>query len=126
MSDELIISNTTELLRVQAQDVMCIKADGNYSSIVLNDGEECVVGFQLGQLEQLIDDQLDEKKNDFIRIGRGAIVNRRYLFRISLPKQLVALRSSLGHKVVLQASKDALRLLKQMLEESVKPKDSNG
>ena len=126
MSDELIISNTTELLRVQAQDVMCIKADGNYSSIVLNDGEECVVGFQLGQLEQLIDDQLDEKKNDFIRIGRGAIVNRRYLFRISLPKQLVALRSSLGHKVVLQASKDALRLLKQMLEESVKPNGSNG
>lgn len=126
MSAQLIISNTTELLRVQAQEVMCIQADGNYSTIVLNDGEECVVGFQLGQLEQLVDEQLGESVHEFVRIGRGAIINKRYLFRISLPKQAVALRSSLGHKVVLQASKDALRLLKLMLEQGVKPKGSNG
>lgn len=126
MSAQLIISNTTELLRVPAQDVMCIKADGNYSTIVLNDGEECVVGFQLGQLEQLVDEQLGESAGEFVRIGRGAIINKRYLFRISLPKQAVALRSSLGHKVVMQASKDALRLLKQLLEEGVKPNGSNG
>lgn len=126
MPNELIISNTTELLRVQAQEVMCIQADGNYSTIVLNDGEECVVGFQLGQLELLVDEQLGESAGEFVRIGRGAIINKRYLFRISLPKQAVALRSSLGHKVVLQASKDALRLLKQLLEEGVKLKDSNG
>lgn len=126
MSAQLIISNTTELLRVQAQEVMCIQADGNYSTIVLNDGEECVVGFQLGQLEQLVDEQLGESVHEFVRIGRGAIINKRYLFRISLPKQAVALRSSLGHKVVMQASKDALRQLKLLLEQGVKPNGSNG
>lgn len=119
MSSELIISNTTELLRVQAQEVMCIKAEGNYSQIVLNDGEECLVGFQLGQLEQLIDEQLGSLADDFVRMGRGAIINKHYIYRISLPKQLLALRSSMGHKLVLQASKDSLRLLKQILDESV-------
>lgn len=115
-TNELIISNTTDLLRVEAQEIMCIKADGNYSQIILNDGEECLVGFQLGQLEQLMDEQLEESSHSFVRIGRGAIINTQYLFRISLPKQVLALRADGGYKVVLPASKEALRHLKMMIE----------
>ena len=113
---ELILSNTTDLLRVQAQEIMCIKADGNYSQIILDDGEVCLVGFQLGQLEQLIDEQLGDA-HGFVRIGRGAIINLLYLFRISLPKQVLSLRSPQGHKEVLQGSKEALRQLKLLMEE---------
>lgn len=58
MKLEIIISNATDLLRVSALDIICIKAEGNYSTIIISDGEERLVLFQLGQLEQMINEQL--------------------------------------------------------------------
>lgn len=86
MTHKLIISNNTDLLRVSALDVMAMKADGNYSIIILNDGDERIVAFQLGQMEALINEQLGVNATMFIRIGRGVIINQEYLFAINMPK----------------------------------------
>lgn len=126
MQYEVIISNATDLLRLSALDIMGIKADGNYSVIILNDGEERLVLFQLGQLEQMFNEQLGTDASIFIRIGRGIIMNREYLYAINLPKQQLTLRAPSGHKVHLGASKESLKLLKAYFDNNIKKGGSNG
>lgn len=116
MTHKLIISNNTDLLRVSALDVMAMKADGNYSIIILNDGDERIVAFQLGQMEALINEQLGVNATMFIRIGRGVIINQEYLFAINMPKQQLIVRSSCGAKAILSSSKEALRELKNYID----------
>ena len=117
MTQELIISNNTDLLRVSALEVMAIKADGNYSIIILSDGDERLVAFQLGQMEVMINDQLGANASTFIRIGRGVIINQEYLFAINLPKQELIVRSPSGKKATLSSSKEALRELKKYFDQ---------
>lgn len=126
MQYEIIISNKTDLLRLSALDIMGVKADGNYSVIILNDGEERLVLFQLGQLEQIFNTQLGDDASIFIRIGRGIIMNREYLYAINLPRQQLTLRAPSGHKVTLSASKEALRQLKDYIDSNIKEGGNNG
>lgn len=119
MELEIIISNATDLLRVSALDIMCVKADGNYSTIVLNNGDEYIVLFQLGQLEQMFVTQLGSASSMFIRIGRGIIMNREYLCAINLPKQQLVLRSRSGCKQMLTASKESLKQLKMLIDSNI-------
>ena len=119
MQHELIICNTVETIRVSAMDIVGIKAEGNYSTIIFNDGEERLVLFQLGQLETMITEQLGAMASMFIRIGRGIIINREYLFIINLPRQVVVLRTSSGIKTTLSASKESLRQLKLLIDNSI-------
>lgn len=120
MKLEIIISNATDSLRVSAIDIICIKAEGNYSTIIISDGEERLVLFQLGQLEQMINEQLGAEASMFIRIGRGVIINREYLYAINLPKQHMILRAPSGYKVDLTASKESLRQLKMLVDSTIK------
>lgn len=115
MQYEIILNNTTDLLRFSALDVMAIDADRNYCTIIMNDGEEKLVLFQLGQLEDIINHQLGEDAEMFIRVGRGLIVNREYLYAINLPKQELTQRSTMGKKVCFNASKESLKQLKMYI-----------
>ena len=126
MQYELIISNATDMLRVSALDIMGIKADGNYSVILLNDGEERLVLFQLGQLEQLFNRQLGKDASISIRIGRGIILNREYLYAINLPRQQLTLRSPSGLKTTLSASKESLRQLKAYFDNNINRGENHG
>ena len=123
MTHEIIISNATDLLRVSALNVMAIKADGNYSVVILNDGDERLVAFQLGQVEQIINEQLGSDASMFIRIGRGVIINQEYLFAINLPKQHLIVRSDNGSKATLSSSKEALRELKKYIDQRISRKE---
>ncbi|MGM9713453.1 MAG: LytTR family DNA-binding domain-containing protein [Prevotella sp.] len=123
MRQEFIISNATDLLRVSADDIMCIQADGNYSLVTITDGDERLVLFQLGQLEHMLNSQLGDDASMFIRIGRGIIMNRDYLYAINLPKQHLVLRSPSGHKVSLTASRESLRQLKRLIDNNISKGD---
>ena len=123
MTHEIIISNATDLLRVSALHVMAIKAEGNYSVVILNDGDERLVAFQLGQVEQILNDQLGADASMFIRIGRGVIINQEYLFAINLPKQYLIVRSDNGSKATLSSSKEALRELKKYIDQRLSRKE---
>ena len=52
MSKNLLFTTSTELIRVPAESVVFIAADGNYSSIKMADGGEYVLTLQLGQMEK--------------------------------------------------------------------------
>lgn len=120
MEHEIILSNATDLLRVSATSIMAIMADGNYSDIILNDGDKRCVAFQIGVLSEIISQQLDSDAPMFVRVGRSCIVNMEYLFAINLPHKQLVMRSHSGFKVTLLPSKEALRDLKELVEKRTK------
>ena len=117
MKRPLIISNSAELVRLYAEDIVCIEADGNYSTLHIAGGEKRVVLFQLGQLERMMSDKLGEEAETFVRIGRSLIVNRSYIYFISPARQQLLLRDRHGHRYETQkVSHESLRKLKELIE----------
>jgi DNA-binding LytR/AlgR family response regulator len=112
----LVISTATEMVRLQEQSVVCITSDGNYSHICAIGGETFIVSSQLGQIEQLIGQQLHSSYGYFIRIGRGLIINLRYLCYINISKHKLYLLDTSGRKYVQEASREALIQLKSITE----------
>lgn len=48
----LVFNTSTEVLRVPADAVVFVTADGNYSALTTADGEDFVLTIQLGQIEK--------------------------------------------------------------------------
>ena len=112
----LVISRGTELLRVPAERLIYIAADGNYSYVVTQDGRKAMVSFQLGQIEDMIDEQLGEAGSRFSRMGRGLIINLDYVYSIDISKQTVVLSDCLHFRHELSASREVLIKLKAYID----------
>ena len=127
MKHQLIVSNTVELVRLYAEDIICVEADGNYSTFYLIGGEKRLVLFQLGQLEHMMGEQLGEEAEAFVRIGRSLIINRNYIYYINLNKQQLMLRDHNGHQhETLKVSRESLKKLKDLIESDDLIKEENG
>ena len=123
----LIISNTAELVRLCAEDIVSIEADGNYSTLYVVGEEKRVVLFQLGQLERMMGEQLAEEAEAFIRIGRSLIINRNYIYYINLNRQQLLLRDPNGRRYeTLKVSHESLRKLKELIEGKEERNMNNG
>ena len=118
MSGFIIISKGTELLRVKADRLVYVSADGNYSNVVTQDGRSTMVSFQLGQIEDLIGDQLGDSGGNFVRLGRGLIINTDFLYSIDVAAQRLVLSDCAGCWHELTASRDVLVKLKAYIEVS--------
>ena len=117
MSDYLIISTSTDLVRIAQDRIIYISSDGNYSTLILADGEARLVTYQLGQIEKLIAEQLCSSSGKaFIRIGKQLIINRRYIYYINLPKQQLILSDNSSNKYTVTPSREALKQLKELVE----------
>ena len=116
MSPVIVISKGTELLRVPSDRLVYISADGNYSYVVTQDNRSKMVSFQLGQLEDLIGDQLGDSGNNFIRLGRGLIINSDFVYSIDIAKQQLILSDCLDCYHELSASREVLIKLKAYLD----------
>lgn len=95
---------------------MYITAEGNYSEAYLQDGTHRLVPFQLGQMVDLLEDQLGEEESPFIRIGKSLIVNRNYIFLIDISEQELIISDWRGTYKSVKASRKALSMLKLILE----------
>lgn len=116
INKRLIFTTTTEIVRVPADSVVFITADGNYSAITLADGETFVLTLQLGQIERRIAEMLDKDDHRFIRIGKSLIVNRDFIAFIHPVRQRMILSDCRNFRHEVSASKDALKALKELLE----------
>lgn len=119
MNTHVVISAGTELLRVPAARLVYIEADGNYSHVVTQDGHRKMVSFQLGQLEDLIADQLGEAGGHFVRLGRKLIINTDYLYSIDISRQSVVLSDCRQFRKELSASREVLARLKAYVDASI-------
>lgn len=116
MSKNLIFTTSTELIRVPADAVVCIMADGNYSSVKTIDGCDYVLTLQLGQIERRISEMVEAGDNRFIRIGKSLIVNREFITCINPQRQKIILSDARNFRFELSASKEALKALKDLIE----------
>lgn len=120
MDEYLVISTSSDLLRVAAGELVYAEADGNYTTLMLTDGERRVVTLQLGQLERLIASQIPQSAQRFVRIGKSLIVRMDSVRYIHPPRGVLELTNPAGQKHELAASREALRLLKEMIERNLK------
>ena len=121
MKKRLIISTSVDLVRIAPEHIVYISSDGNYSTMVLHDKTEHLFTFNLSHFQKLIEQQLKDEANQFIRIGKSLIINRNYIYRINLTKQqLVMSDMALNQAFMLSASKEALKQLKLYLETQIK------
>ena len=113
----LIISNTNELVRIKPERIVYVESEGNYSTMVLHDKTEQVFTMNLAHCQQLIEEQLGKEAMTFIRLGKQLIVNRAYIFKINPTKQqLIMSNIEVNNAFTLQASKEALKQLKTLVE----------
>ena len=120
MSEYLTLSNTNELVRIAAESLVYVASEGNYSDIHTRDGESRTVTVQLGVIENRIHEQLGSGENEFVRIGKSLIVNLRFLTYINPAKKQIVLSDNHTFKFQLEASKEALRQLKEYVEQEYK------
>lgn len=111
----LKISTSTELVRVQTEEIVFVQADGNYSDLYLFSGKPHKMTFKLHYFDEVFQ-QL--KNNIFVRVGKSLIVNKNYIYVINITNQELLLSGSrLRGDFKLSASKEALKELKSLMEQ---------
>ncbi len=121
MSKHLVLINSNEIVRVSPDRIVFILSDGNYSTMTLVDKDEHVFSFNLASFEKVIEQQLGTDAQTFIRLGKSLIINGKYIYYVNVAKQQIVLSdSSFPNKFTLTASKEALKALKVVLEDSIK------
>ena len=129
-------------MRVAVDEIVYVKADGNYCDLVLINGRSRKMTFQLHHFE----DNFKRLKNAemFIRVGRSLIVNRQYVQIIDLidqtivfggkhlqrvptavdlkPKTLASVKDPSDRDIYsVRVSREALKTLKEQLETLTHP-----
>lgn len=116
MTNYITFSTSTALVRIPAEAVVYISADGNYSSIVMVDGNEYMLTMQLGQIERYLEERIDRDNNQFIRIGKSLIINRSFITFINPARKKLTLSDCHTFKYDVTASSEALKALKDFIE----------
>ena len=111
----LRISTSTELVRVATDEIVYVRADGNYSDLMLTNGKSRKMTFQLHFFDEVFQ-QL--QNNMFVRVGRSLIVNKRYIHVINLTEQIMIFSGQQIKTDIkpVNVSREALKQLKELLE----------
>lgn len=117
MDEFLTISTTVRLVRINSKDIVCIEADGDYSTIIITGGGKITVVKQLGQLHKDIDEQLTATACGFVRVGKSMIACIKCIREIDTQTATVKLCDATYKKYEYKASLAALKSLKKLLEE---------
>lgn len=120
LNSRILVRTSVELSRILTDKIVYVHSDGNYSTFVIANGEERTVTLQLGEIEELMSEQLESNGNNFIRIGRCLIVNYNYIYHINVSRQQLILSDNATFTYTLSASKEALKKLKEYVEEKHK------
>ena len=110
----LKITTNSEIIRIPTDEIIFIKGDGNYSDIFLANGKKENV---ISQLHDLMDKLTALNYSPFYRVGKSLIINRDYVFKVNPGLQRIILSNNrLEKDILIKASKDALKNLKEKLE----------
>lgn len=110
----LKITTNSEIIQIPTDEIIFIKGDGNYSDIFLANGKKENV---ISQLHDLMDKLTTLNYNPFYRVGKSLIINRDYVFKVNPGLQRIILSNCrLEKDILIKASKDALKNLKEKLE----------
>lgn len=121
MEEYLIISNANFLLRVASEQIAYVCSEGSYCNLRLTNGDEYTFSFNLVVFEKKIVEQLAQTAHFFARVGRNYIINSQHIFSINLnTSELVLYNERFCEKFTLHVSKEPLKQLKALLDNSIK------
>ena len=112
----LRISTSTELVRVATDEIVYVRADGNYSDLMLTSGKSRKMTFQIHFFDEIF--QL-LRRNMFVRVGRSLIVNKRYIHVVNLTDQMLLFAGQQIKSEIapVRVSREALKQVKEQLED---------
>ena len=120
VNTHLKIVTSTRLVRIPVNYIVLIEAEGNYCDIYLHGKTIITVTLQLGQVIALIQEQLPDFKHLFARVGKSMVVNANYIIDIDLTSKSILLVDHKFIKYDRNASRDALKQIKDQLEQREK------
>lgn len=120
MKEKLLIHAVNEAYSFAPEQIVCIEADGNYSNLYLTNGNSYLLSFQLGQVESIIKEQLSYSTYSFVRVGKSLIVNVDEVLCVNVTKQTLEMSTTSGAKLLLSASREALKKLMAFMIENRK------
>lgn len=110
-----------EYIRVNPEDIVYFRADGNYSIMTLTSRKERLLSMNLSGVFEILESQLGVHVDMFERVGRSLIIRKKCIFGIHvLKKQLILAVSGSNLYFELQVSKEALKKLKENQEDRFK------
>ena len=115
MKQKLMIHTSCEVFNLSPEKMVYFIANGNYTNVHLEDGTEFLITSQLGQLEHTISEQLSYTQHSFVRVGKSLIINTDRILHINVQKQTIMMESGQNDKVLLTASREALKKLMNLL-----------
>lgn len=125
INTHLKIVASTRLVRIPVNYIVYIEAKANYCDIYLQSSPQgknnvITVTWQLGQIIALIQEQLPDFTYMFARVGKSLVVNANYIVDIDLTSKIMILIDHKFNKYDLKASRDALKQIKEQLEQREK------
>lgn len=114
----IYFNSRDELIRLPINSIVYFESDGNYTNVVTINKLRSTIGMNLGEMEKALASQLGTVSTIFIRIGKRYIVNRNFIYKLNIQKQMLVLSDLMHFAFQLSISKEALKNMKQLLMES--------
>lgn len=114
----IYFNSRDELIRLSINSIVYFESDGNYTNVITINKLRSTVGMNLGEMEKALASQLGSVSTIFIRIGKRYIVNRNFIYKLNIQKQMLVLSDLMHFAFQLSISKEALKSMKQLLMES--------
>lgn len=99
--------NYAGLILLKPEDIVYVKADGNYAQIGLANGDTEEIFERLGEIEKALPAHI------FLRTGKSLVINRQYIRRINLKKCRIEVATPTV-SYPLEVSEKAIRLIKDI------------
>lgn len=121
MTKSVTIDASPRLHRFYVDEILAIKAHGNYSAVWMTDGKDILVTRQIGKIRESLEKQCNDEEPRFAKLGKSLIVNLEHVFEIELGKKPRLTLRSHKDKVckTFEAPKDALRDLYDCLKSNL-------
>ena len=119
MDRYLVFKTRDELVRIKIERILYFEAERNYTKLVLTNGIQFVFAINLGKIEEILENQIQDYTSALLRVGKSYIINKNHVLQISLPKTTVLFASPDGKAKELTIPKDPLKILKETLEKEL-------
>lgn len=118
----IYFNSRDELLRLRITEIAYFEGDGNYCNVVTANKLRSSINMNLSTLERALGTQMGSEASTFLRIGKRFIVNKRYICKVNIPKQVLVITDYNRFTFQLPISRDALKQLKSLITLSIEKK----
>lgn len=121
---KLYVNSRDELNIIPLEHVLFCQSEDNYTKITYTSGHQILVHLSLTKLEELIKMVWPQNvPSPFFRLGRGLVINQRYVISINILKQRVYLTSFQDKVYALSVSKAVLKHYRDILTSAMNKKN---